>query len=166
MLGLGSQTSLTLSLFLFQARPWISISICHGFLCSIIWFGLWCLTPLSTIHVFQFYLSGQFFSWWGVLDTTLCDKVYQWLATCLWFSLGTPVSSTNLKLTAKIKLKYMYWVHLTMKGVQTHNFSGDRYWLHVQVVVNPTTIRSRQWQPLNTLRIEVIVHFVDICGIL
>jgi len=25
----------------------------------------------------------------------LCDKVYQRLATGLWFSLGTPVSSTN-----------------------------------------------------------------------
>ena len=31
----------------------------------------------------------------GVLDTTLCDKVCQWLAACQWFSLGTPVSSTN-----------------------------------------------------------------------
>ena len=31
----------------------------------------------------------------GVLDTTLCDKVCQWLATGLWFSAGTPVSSTN-----------------------------------------------------------------------
>jgi hypothetical protein len=28
-------------------------------------------------------------SWRGVLDTTLCDKVCQWLF------LGTPVSSTN-----------------------------------------------------------------------
>ena len=27
--------------------------------------------------------------------TTLCDKVCQWLATCLWFSPGTQVSSTN-----------------------------------------------------------------------
>ena len=27
--------------------------------------------------------------------TTLCDKVYQWLATGQWFSLGTSVSSTN-----------------------------------------------------------------------
>ena len=27
--------------------------------------------------------------------TTLCDKVYQWLATGLWFSPGPPVSSTN-----------------------------------------------------------------------
>jgi hypothetical protein len=34
-------------------------------------------------------------SWRGVLDTTLCDKVCQWLATGRWFSPGTPVSSTN-----------------------------------------------------------------------
>jgi hypothetical protein len=31
----------------------------------------------------------------GVLDTTLCDKAYKWLATAWWFSLGTQVSSTN-----------------------------------------------------------------------
>ena len=34
-------------------------------------------------------------SWRGVLDTTLCDKVYQWLATSQWFSQGTPIFSTN-----------------------------------------------------------------------
>ena len=34
-------------------------------------------------------------SWWGVLDTILCDTVRQWLVTGLWFSPGTPVSSTN-----------------------------------------------------------------------
>jgi hypothetical protein len=32
---------------------------------------------------------------WGVLDTTLCGKACQWLATGQWFSPGTPVSSTN-----------------------------------------------------------------------
>jgi hypothetical protein len=31
----------------------------------------------------------------GVLDTTLCDKVRQLLGTGQWFSLYTPVSSTN-----------------------------------------------------------------------
>ena len=34
-------------------------------------------------------------SWRGVLNTTLCDKVCQWLAADLWFSQSTPVSSTN-----------------------------------------------------------------------
>ena len=34
-------------------------------------------------------------SWRGVLDTTLYDKVCQWLAAGRWFSPGTPVSSTN-----------------------------------------------------------------------
>jgi len=34
-------------------------------------------------------------SWRGVLDTTMCDQVCQWLATGQWFSPGTPVSSTN-----------------------------------------------------------------------
>jgi hypothetical protein len=31
----------------------------------------------------------------GVPDTTVCDKVCQWLAAALWFSPDTPVSSTN-----------------------------------------------------------------------
>jgi hypothetical protein len=31
----------------------------------------------------------------GLLNTTLCDKVCQWLVAGLWFSPGTPVSSTN-----------------------------------------------------------------------
>ena len=30
-----------------------------------------------------------------VLDTTLCDKLCQWLATGRWFSPGTPISTTN-----------------------------------------------------------------------
>ena len=32
---------------------------------------------------------------WGVLNTTLCDKVCQRLVAGRWFSPGTPVSSTN-----------------------------------------------------------------------
>jgi hypothetical protein len=34
-------------------------------------------------------------SWRGVLDTTSCDKVCQWLATGRWFSPGTLISCTN-----------------------------------------------------------------------
>ena len=32
---------------------------------------------------------------WGVLNTTLCNKVCQWLADGWWFSQSTPASSTN-----------------------------------------------------------------------
>ena len=36
------------------------------------------------------------YRWWrDVLNTTLCYKVCQWLATGQWFSPGTPVSPTN-----------------------------------------------------------------------
>ena len=48
---------------------------------------------ISAFH----HLNCEFKScWWrGVLDTTVCDTVCQWLAVGLWFSLGTPVYSTN-----------------------------------------------------------------------
>ena len=42
--------------------------------------------PITTIVVH---------SWRGILDTTLCDKVCQLIATVQWFSLGTLVSSSN-----------------------------------------------------------------------
>ena len=54
-------------------------------------------------------------SWRGVLDATLCDKVCQRLATGLWFSPGTPVSSTNkidrhdiTKILLKVPLSTIY----------------------------------------------------------
>jgi hypothetical protein len=41
---------------------------------------------------------------WGVLDTTLCDKVCQWLATGQWF-LWELLFPTPIKLTVTIFLK-------------------------------------------------------------
>ena len=55
---------------------WISNYLCNQCLSPV---KLWVWTPLRR----------------GVLNTTLCDKVCQWLATGRWFSQGTPVSSTN-----------------------------------------------------------------------
>ena len=48
-----------------------------------------------------------------LLNTTLCDKACQWLTAGLWFSPGTPVSSTNktdrhdiTEILLKVALKY------------------------------------------------------------
>ena len=66
----------------------------QGAIVVVIYIYLWneCLSPLT--------LWVRISLMWGILDTTLCDKV-QWLAAGLWFSPDTPVSSTN-KISATI----------------------------------------------------------------
>ena len=81
-----------------------------------------CLQEVQCITIVSFYYMGSLWSWlygsliynylcnqclsvltlwvwipfkWGVLNTTLCDQVCHGLAKGRWFSLGTPVSSTN-----------------------------------------------------------------------
>ena len=74
----------------------------------------------------------------GVLNTTLCDQVCQWLTVGLWFSLGTPVSSTNktnchniTELLVKVALKhpnpngkitflFIDWLLFIEKNVEDH----------------------------------------------
>jgi len=52
--------------------------------------------PIDFILVhLHLYFSPIPRSWWGVLNTTLCDKVCQWLAVGSFFSKGTLDSSTN-----------------------------------------------------------------------
>jgi hypothetical protein len=76
----------------------------------------WCLSPLTLwvrIPLRQ-----------GVLDTTLCDKVCQWLAAGWWFSLGPPVSSTNKTDRHDITKILLKVALFTIKSNQTnHNCS-------------------------------------------
>jgi hypothetical protein len=61
--------------------PWSYVSWIYDYLCNQCHspLTLWVRTPLGR----------------GVLNTTLCYKVCQWLVPGHWFSPGTPVSSTN-----------------------------------------------------------------------
>ena len=69
------------------------------------WFGLGCLTPLSTI--FQLYLGRSVLL---VGETGVPGENYRPVA-CHWQTL----------------LHNVVWLHLAMNGVRTHNFSGDRH---------------------------------------
>ena len=75
-----------LKIFFLGSRSWLHISWIYNYLCI--------LMVYWEIKIYK--CLSQLTLWVLIpLDSTLCDKVCQWLATGRWFSPGTPVSSTN-----------------------------------------------------------------------
>ena len=91
---------------------------CLNDFCLFVW---WCLTLLSTI--FQLYRGGHF--------------------------IGGNNLSTRWKppqVTGKLYHITLYRVHLAMNRIQTHNFSGDRYWLHTYHAITTLTVPNLEWK--------------------
>ena len=128
--------------FCLHIIPFILIRFCWGRSCMVVGF-----TTTCAISAYQ-HKRCEFepHSWWGVLDTTLCGKVCQWLATGLWFSPGTPISSTNktdrhdiTKILLKVASKINRWFIKNGFAKQYSNiiklFQRKSFWCRINVYI-------------------------------
>ena len=97
-------------------------------------------------------------SWRDVLDTTLCDKVCQWLAAGRWFSPSTPVSPTNktdhYNLT-EISLKVVLsTITLTLKPTWLLSAPPSRAWYRIGVL-SPWGGCQKTWLMLSTITLTL-----------
>jgi hypothetical protein len=111
---------------------------------------LWnhCLSPLTWVWI----LLRR-----DVLNTTLCDKLWQWLAKSRWFSPGTSVSSTNktdrhdiTKILLKVALNTIilktHIVLLILTPLYVNKYRYDTYYkelrvkTHTEIVTNFTQL--------------------------
>ena len=138
-------------LYIFRYQNWVHTKRCclgymtwppNRILYPIQVLGLWCMVFDSTFN------NISFISWRSVLLVK-----------------ETETTTDLLQATDKLYHIMLYRVHLPMDGVRTHNFSGDRHWLHSSCNSNYHTITA-PYQIYLILRCsnEVIYHFYKTCN--
>ena len=110
-----------------------------------------CISPLT--------LWVRAYSWRGVLDTILYDKVCQWLATWQWFSPGTPVSSTNK--TDHHNIAEILWKE-TLSTKNQPNYCNSYFFIHSNYCVLLGIVRHDQVKPSHITedKLYVVRHSV------
>jgi hypothetical protein len=103
-------------------------SPCHGRDRMVVGFTTTC--AISAYHHLRCEREPR--SWQGVFDTTLCDKVYQWLVTGRWVSLGTPVSSTH-------KIVHHDMAEILLKVALNTNNNNPNPYLYLMINFHPKT---------------------------
>ena len=93
-------------------------------------------------------------SWRGLIETTACDKVCQWLEVCRWFSSGTLVSSTNRNDPCDIT---EIWFKVASNTITPPSGMVSRFWRKKSILLRTKTLYNFFWFS-NLLTISIPVE--------